>query len=948
MNAIARPGPRLRRVLLSTVIAFAAAVPAKAQNDSGRAVTVVSGESAVVKIGTISHALALDESICRVEIDQTNLRLTGLSRGETVVLVWAGSDPVSLLVHVDAPLLELVQTGLTPRELDAIGHGTVGTLAHVGSSAAGDRSYSFLTPFSWTQGTPDRRFSINGQVQNALSSAAAVSNTDTVSAEWTTPTVRVYAADLAVALDGGAEARIAPSSPGTAIALRGAEVVVSQGKSTYELFAGATSPWFAGSRQLAGFNFQRAITARVKAYGSTGWLRVPDLVSDKVVGAQRSVFQTFGLSARLSQHAAAQMSVGVSSAGQYADGAVSWQSDRVSGLFNVRRSSPEFAFNQIQLLFAAADLVHGDVSWRVARRLAVGSTYQQSTIEPTPLVPARVQSRNGAATARLALPWQQTVFATYTLDANHGGLGAIADRTGRRLDAGVSSQFGRRVWNTAQVSIGALSDPLQLAASSDFTLHENVSIGFNRTTFNFGLSHERLNPSLVSRLNGELALLSPGLQSLFQNDPVGFVESPLMPPELRLLLQSFQPVETQFAASAQIVAGRRLTINPTYTFSHNAQSSLIASDSQTFGYSMTWLATRKWQIQSSLSQAIVFDVRRGAFTRTTIASAGVRYAFAGLPSWIAPSARSGAIRGRVFRDMNIDGHWNAGDTPLAGITVTLGAGRNAVTDARGLFEFTGLEPGEYRVSLPLQQFAHPVRLTTDIEQKVRLFENRRAEVEFGIVDFSRVLGKIFNDYASSGIREADAPGLRDVRFAIVGGGINREITAGSDGDFEVDDLPAGRYHVSVDPASIPVNYVAASSDPVEINVKPSTTTIVDVPVRAIRSISGRVFFREMNRDGGSATAAAEPVPLKGVTVEAHGRIAVTDEEGRFVLRDLPAGDTEVRIVPARALPSDLRAPAGLVRIPKDPVRIENAVITVGNSRLIEYLVPAAAETNPRR
>ena len=71
-------------------------------------------------------------------------------------------------------------------------------------------------------------------------------------------------------------------------------------------------------------------------------------------------------------------------------------------------------------------------------------------------------------------------------------------------------------------------------------------------------------------------------------------------------------------------------------------------------------------------------------------------------------------------------------------------------------------------------------------------------------------------------------------------------------------------------------------------------------------------------------------------------MAVTDEQGRFVLRDLPAGDVVVNVVPISPLPPDLRVPSGRLRMPAEPTQIENATIIIDNPRLVEHLVPTAA------
>jgi hypothetical protein len=71
---------------------------------------------------------------------------------------------------------------------------------------------------------------------------------------------------------------------------------------------------------------------------------------------------------------------------------------------------------------------------------------------------------------------------------------------------------------------------------------------------------------------------------------------------------------------------------------------------------------------------------------------------------------------------------------------------------------------------------------------------------------------------------------------------------------------------------------------------------------------------------------------------AHGVTVATDENGRFVLRDLPAGDLFVSVVPNSPVPPDVRMPAGRLRMPVEPTQIENATIVIDNPRLLEYLV----------
>jgi len=270
---------------------------------------------------------------------------------------------------------------------------------------------------------------LNGQVQNAVSSGAGVSNLDTVAAEWRTPQATVDVADFALAFDGG-DGRVAPARPDVMVALRGGQVTVPRGRTTVAMFAGATAPWFAGSREIAGGTFRRsAEDERTLIYGTTGWLRVPRTGSaDLVTHVDTSVFQTAGVRARLDSKTVVDGAVGLGTSGAFLSAAGSWQGDRVSAIADVKRSSPGFALNQLQLVFAAADALRADIGWKAAARLGLGASYQQASIEPTPFFPAHVDSRNLAVNGRFHVMAAQTLFAAATFDASRGGIGPGTDQ----------------------------------------------------------------------------------------------------------------------------------------------------------------------------------------------------------------------------------------------------------------------------------------------------------------------------------------------------------------------------------------------------------------------------------------------------------------------------------------------------------------------------------------
>src|SRR5256885_7183315 len=85
------------------------------------------------------------------------------------------------------------------------------------------------------------------------------------------------------------------------------------------------------------------------------------------------------------------------------------------------------------------------------------------------------------------------------------------------------------------------------------------------------ISHDRVDPSLVNTLNQQIQLLPDPLKQLFLFDPVGFIASGNLSPQLRALLQGIQPSNTQASLSAQFQIGKRISFSPTIGYYHQDQ-----------------------------------------------------------------------------------------------------------------------------------------------------------------------------------------------------------------------------------------------------------------------------------------------------------------------------------------------------------------------------------------
>jgi hypothetical protein len=359
--------------------------------------------------------------------------------------------------------------------------------------------------------------------------------------------------------------------------------------------------------------------------------------------------------------------------------------------------------------------------------------------------------------------------------------------------------------------------------------------------------------------------------------------------------------------------------------------------------------------------------------------------FSAMPGAFLPTRHAGRIiEGRVFRDNNVNGAFNFGEQGLVGLRVRLDDGEVAETDEQGRYKFTDVSQGEHTDTFALTQFAEPVRMTTKNQATVDLIRQRIGVVDFGVVDFARVTGSVFNDLRFEGTRPVDAKGLAGVHLMLDDGKRRRTIIAQDTGDFEVDDVAPGDYMISVDASTLPANYTLPQ-DTFTLHVTPVSTTVQNIPARAMRSIAGRVFVKVLaepaaqpadsdklkiggmpagsvrSQRGGQAggrtsqtgrgqaqgtTGAATTgdynlVPLAGVQITAGYGIAKTDENGSFLLRDLPAGDLTVTLVPVKELPAGMKVPLGQVKMPAEPIQVQGATIVISNPDLPPYLVDAA-------
>lgn len=904
-----------------------------------------------IPIPGVTAVVVVDDAICRAELIADGLSISGIRRGDSVVFAWVDDRRLTLLVRVEPVAPPPSRPDPAPEQLArlGLGHLTTSAQTHLGPDRRATQSYQHA--FGWAQQVDDRRLSLRGQARHT-SQPEAPFNIDTASLQYTSPGLTVTALDFSLRLNGGTDARVTAFSPVAWYTLRGLDVTMRRGQADAGLFAGTSIPAsyrsLRGTTRVAGATLAYRVSPRLRLHSTTVGISAPGIVAGAgTIGAPRdtSVFTTAGLTYRADDRWATHLTGGTGSGGFYGDGAVALTGDRLSGSAAVTAVSPAFALNRLQLLSAGGTSLRANGTWRVSSRLGASVFVQHSETRPTPLFPAfagRADYVNPAVSLTLSSSHSLTLSGVYS--RSRDGLSAEGVTRQQAVDAGWNARLFDRVTNTLQVSRRVSDDPEQGRSGPGLGVRNSLNVRLGSGSLTFALQGNREDPSLVSRLRQQLSLLPPDLQDRFLADPLGFVQSDLLPADVRDLLDALTATRSQATIAGQFRIGRRLNLGASYGRLRHAVADTRRTTTDVFGYALAWDLTPDLQFRSSLSETWLIDARQPDPIRTTTFQVGLHVNFRGGPALLPGTSRDYRISGRVFVDRDVTG--TPGDTEpgLGGILVRLDNGRTAVTDSTGRYEFRGLKAAAYQLALPLDQFTDPVRVTTAARHAVNLLEQPQATADFGVVNFSRVWGTVFNDYALEDTRRADSPGLDGVALTVTGEeGLARQVRTDGSGIYRLDDLTPGTYRIEVDPATIPPNYLHLAGA-TTITVQPVRTMVVDVPVRALRSVSGHVYMAA----NGGAQGPSALVPAAGLTVVAGRAEATTDANGFFILRDLPAGDLSVTVRPDRPLPPGLSPPTGAIRMPKDPIAVEGATIVIRNPALIDYLAPRRGTMPPGR
>jgi len=257
----------------------------------------------------------------------------------------------------------------------------------------------------------------------------------------------------------------------------------------------------------------------------------------------------------------------------------------------------------------------------------------------------------------------------------------------------------------------------------------------------------------------------------------------------------------------------------------------------------------------------------------------------------------GTISGAVFEDRNGNTVQGTDEAGVAGVTLTLRQNGNVVqsttTDANGYYQFTGVTPGTYRLSL-----ATPVGyvLGTSGEAQITLPSGGATGADFALQMQGTLGGVLYHDRNDNRSQEESEPGIGGATVTLFNaGGPLTSMNTDSRGHYQFTSLTPGVYQVQ---AVAPDEWVAQSATTKSVNLGSGSATKMNFRYQSRAAIAG-VVFRDLDGSGsqglGESGIAGATVQLwqNGVLVTS----TVSGADGSYQVSSLVPGSYTVALVP---------------------------------------------------
>ncbi|HLM61289.1 MAG TPA: SdrD B-like domain-containing protein, partial [Pyrinomonadaceae bacterium] len=486
-------------------------------------------------------------------------------------------------------------------------------------------------------------------------------------------------------------------------------------------------------------------------------------------------------------------------------------------------------------------------------------------------------------------------FADRQIETAASGSSSKFQIASRAYTAGYHVRFNQHFSNDFEAGIkfsreanvkSEIETGFNLREQLRFSWRKNSLTGFfnytNRTTSLISLI--MLNPHLLPVELQPVYALNPAQFLQFHRDRLAYLLPGIVVPQTRNLDAGvrLQTTATRFRLTGEARYG-------TSAFYSQNQKNLFTS----VGVDFRLDAANSIQINgwhsfgANSQQAIVFG-----FSHRFGSGGGGGFQFSKLFG-----LNKGKITGRVFEDLNGDGVENSGEIGVSGLIIKLNEKRSIKTDAKGRFQFSTNE-GVYNITLVSEDLGVRMQATTAIERKISLDSGQTVNVNFGVSGFGFIAGRVFNE--SNLAVENPVAKIRGIESVCLllrslepeSKNVVATQTSGSGGAYEFRNIRPGKYLLEIDSATLPANFRLPAQSSWEVTVLPLQGFYLDIPFAAQRAVTGFVFI-DIDGDGKFDRQRDEPV--EGAFITANGVVAVSDSNGAYILRNLPAGKIKMAV-----------------------------------------------------
>jgi hypothetical protein len=597
----------------------------------------------------------------------------------------------------------------------------------------------------------------------------------------------------------------------------------------------------------------------------------------------------------------------------YANGGFSWRAklDLRRGAFNIYAEHSSLDRRSPMIAIGAQSGGHKtsafSLQWQPSARFSALAAYNRTTTVPRDNS-SRIQLNS--AGFLFSTSFRPTPSANLSFSINQQAINAPASalapfalnlqtRTAViKYDQRINSSWANSVEARLILSREANTDAQM---NRGLSLREQLRYAWKGGSITGFVNYRSNTPSLESLILRNPALLPVELRAAFVADPIRFLLANR--DALPLLLNGINlPLTRNTEAGVRVQAAfRRLDVagEAVYSigkFKASEQRTLLTS----FNANLRLDAANSVQVNAGRGFS-----SGGAPGQTSLtvgyvhrfgAGSGDGFQFSNLLG-----LNRGRIQGRVFEDLNGNGQEDSGESGIAGMTVRIDGSKSVVTNSRGEFNFGSLEPGDYDVALLSDDIGVKLRASRATLQHVALSARHTVNLSFGLTNSGFAMGRVFNDLLLKGEQAAgEAPGLSGVKLILY----PAEAMANSkpfiqmvdgNGTYEFRNLAPGKYLLEIDTTTLPANFRLPVQTRWPVTVSPLQGFYMDLPFAAQRAISGIVY---VDRNGDGKFDPQTDVVVEGARVVAGKAEAMSNRQGLFLLRNLPAGKIEVRAYPS--------------------------------------------------